>query len=144
MKADVTIVGTGPNGLAAAVVMARAGLRVQLFEGHREIGGGLRTTSLFDADITHDVCAAVHPMTAASRFFREFDLASRGVRLRLPKISYAPPHCPTAQLPWLTTTRARRAAEVPRAQAARPGCVAYLAWPGATRPRTGLTLMCEP
>jgi phytoene dehydrogenase-like protein len=91
MKADVAIVGTGPNGLAAAVVMARAGLQVQLFEGHHEIGGGLRTTSLFDADITHDVCAAVHPMAAASRFFREFDLASRGVRLRLPEISYAHP-----------------------------------------------------
>ncbi|MFD8615421.1 phytoene desaturase family protein [Streptomyces sp. NPDC059631] len=90
-EADVAIVGTGPNGLAAAVVMARAGLRVQLFEGHHEIGGGLRTTSLFDADITHDVCAAVHPMAAASRFFREFDLASRGVRLRLPEISYAHP-----------------------------------------------------
>lgn len=91
MKADVAIVGTGPNGLAAAVVMARAGLQVELFEGHHEIGGGLRSTSLFDADITHDVCAAVHPMAAASRFFREFDLASRGVRLCLPEISYAHP-----------------------------------------------------
>ncbi|MET7794905.1 NAD(P)-binding protein [Micrococcus luteus] len=91
MKADVAIVGTGPNGLAAAVVMARAGLQVELFEGHHEIGGGLRGTSLFDADITHDVCAAVHPMAAASRFFREFDLASRGVRLCLPEISYAHP-----------------------------------------------------
>ncbi|MEV6588242.1 phytoene desaturase family protein [Streptomyces acidicola] len=90
-KADVAIVGTGPNGLAAAVVMARAGLQVELFEAHHEIGGGLRGAALFDDDVTHDVCAAVHPMAAASRFFREFDLASRGVRLRQPEVSYAHP-----------------------------------------------------
>ena len=75
---DAVVVGTGPNGLAAAVTLARAGLRVELYEQRDEIGGGLRTTPLFDSEIVHDVCAAVHPMAAASRFFREFDLAGRG------------------------------------------------------------------
>ncbi|GAA1908145.1 NAD(P)/FAD-dependent oxidoreductase [Streptomyces sodiiphilus] len=88
---DVAIVGTGPNGLAAGVTLARAGLRVELHEAAAAIGGGLRTAPLFDDRIGHDICAAVHPMAAASRFFREFDLAARGVELLHPEISYAHP-----------------------------------------------------
>ncbi|WP_329128275.1 NAD(P)/FAD-dependent oxidoreductase [Streptomyces caniferus] len=88
---DAAIVGTGPNGLAAAVTLARAGLRVELYEAWDEIGGGLRSKPLFDDDVVHDICAAVHPMAAASRFFREFDLAARGVELLHPEISYAHP-----------------------------------------------------
>ncbi|MFF4603974.1 phytoene desaturase family protein [Streptomyces sp. NPDC001339] len=88
---DVAIVGTGPNGLAAAVTMARSGLRVALYEQDEEIGGGLRTKALFDDDVVHDICAAVHPMAGASPFFRAFDLAARGVELRHPAISYAHP-----------------------------------------------------
>lgn len=90
-QADVAIVGTGPNGLAAGVTLARAGLTVVLHEAAEQIGGGLRTTALFDDDVVHDVCSAVHPMAAASRFFREFDLAARGVRLLQPEIGYAHP-----------------------------------------------------
>ncbi|AUG75207.1 dehydrogenase [Kitasatospora sp. MMS16-BH015] len=88
---DAAIVGTGPNGLAAAVTLARAGLRVTLFELADTIGGGLRTDPLFDSEVGHDACAAVHPMAAASPFFREFDLAGRGVRLLQPEIPYAHP-----------------------------------------------------
>ncbi|AJC56868.1 NAD(P)/FAD-dependent oxidoreductase [Streptomyces sp. 769] len=88
---DVAIVGTGPNGLAAGVVLARAGLRVELYEAAETIGGGLRTTSLFDSGVVHDICSAVHPMAAASPFFRAFDLAARGVELLHPEISYAHP-----------------------------------------------------
>lgn len=90
-RPDAAIVGTGPNGLAAAVTLARAGLRVELYEQADTVGGGLRTQSLFDSDITHDICAAVHPMAAASAFFREFDLAARGVRLIQPDVAYAHP-----------------------------------------------------
>ncbi|MGW7258186.1 phytoene desaturase family protein [Streptomyces sp. NPDC054834] len=90
-SADVAIVGTGPNGLAAGVVLARAGLRVELYEKADAVGGGLRTTSLFDSDVVHDICSAVHPMAAASPFFQEFDLAARGVELLHPDISYAHP-----------------------------------------------------
>ncbi|MEU6481152.1 NAD(P)/FAD-dependent oxidoreductase [Streptomyces sp. NPDC047017] len=88
---DVAIVGTGPNGLAAGVVLARAGLRVELHEGAGTIGGGLRTAPLFDSGVVHDICSAVHPMAAASPFFRAFDLAARGVELLQPEISYAHP-----------------------------------------------------
>lgn len=88
---DAAVVGTGPNGLAAAVVLARAGLRVSLWEQAATVGGGLRTTSLFDSDVVHDICSAIHPMAAASAFFRQFDLAGRGVRLLQPEIPYAHP-----------------------------------------------------
>ncbi|UKY51866.1 phytoene desaturase family protein [Streptomyces inhibens] len=88
---DVAIVGTGPNGLAAGVVLARAGLRVELYEAAGTIGGGLRTAPLFDTGVVHDICSAVHPMAAASPFFRAFGLAARGVELLHPEISYAHP-----------------------------------------------------
>ncbi|MEU0251424.1 NAD(P)/FAD-dependent oxidoreductase [Streptomyces sp. NPDC006184] len=88
---DVAIVGTGPNGLAAGVVLARAGLRVELHEAAETIGGGLRTAALFDSGVVHDICSAVHPMAAASPFFRAFDLGARGVELLQPEISYAHP-----------------------------------------------------
>ncbi|REK89874.1 NAD(P)/FAD-dependent oxidoreductase [Streptomyces inhibens] len=88
---DVAIVGTGPNGLAAGVVLARAGLRVELYEAAETIGGGLRTAPLFDTGVVHDICSAVHPMAAASPFFRAFGLADRGVELLHPEISYAHP-----------------------------------------------------
>ncbi|WP_304452942.1 NAD(P)/FAD-dependent oxidoreductase [Nocardiopsis sp. YSL2] len=88
---DAVVVGSGPNGLAAAVTLARAGLAVELHERHDAVGGGLRTEPLFDSDVVHDLCAAVHPMAASSRFFREFDLAARGVELLRPAASYAHP-----------------------------------------------------
>ncbi|WP_030107617.1 phytoene desaturase family protein [Actinoalloteichus caeruleus] len=95
---DVSVVGSGPNGLAAAVTLARAGLDVEVHEAADTPGGGLRTTTLFDSDTIHDLCSAVHPMAAASRFFREFDLSTRGVHLRTPDTSYAHPldNAPTA------------------------------------------------
>ncbi|WP_424216404.1 phytoene desaturase family protein (plasmid) [Streptomyces sp. BI20] len=88
---DAAVVGTGPNGLAAAVTLARAGLRVTLFEQAPTIGGGLRSTPLFDSEVVHDICSAVHPMAAASAFFRAFDLPARGVRLLQPEMPYAHP-----------------------------------------------------
>lgn len=90
-RPDAAVIGTGPNGLAAAVTLARAGLRVELHEQADTAGGGLRTESLFDSDVVHDICAAVHPMAAASPFFREFDLVARGVALLQPHVAYAHP-----------------------------------------------------
>lgn len=90
MSPDAVVVGSGPNGLAAAVVLARAGLSVHVIEAADRIGGGARSEPLFDADVVHDLCSAVHPLAAASRFFREFGLAER-VELCAPEVSYAHP-----------------------------------------------------
>lgn len=85
------MVGSGPNGLAAAVLLARAGLRVRVLEAEDTAGGGARTAELTLPGFRHDVCSAVHPLAVASPFFSAFDLASRGVRMLTPEISYAHP-----------------------------------------------------
>lgn len=87
---DVAIVGSGPNGLAAAVTLARAGLSVRVFERADTIGGGARTQQLTEPGFWHDVCSAVHPQAFASPFFRAFELRKR-VEFAVPEISYAHP-----------------------------------------------------
>lgn len=89
--ADAVVVGSGPNGLAAAVLMARAGLDVEVYEADDTAGGGCRTAELTEPGYQHDVCAGAHPMAVASPFFRAFDLAAHGVDLRTPEISYGHP-----------------------------------------------------
>ena len=88
---DAVVVGAGPNGLAAAVTLARAGLTVEVFEGADEPGGGCRSAELTLPGFTHDICSAVHPLAAASPFFLGTDLAGRGVRLLYPKVAFAHP-----------------------------------------------------
>src|SRR5471032_320467 len=85
---DAVVVGAGPNGLAVAVILARAGLRVRLYERESTVGGGARTAELTLPGFLHDVCSAVHPMALASPFFRAFGLADR-IELTVPDISYA-------------------------------------------------------
>jgi phytoene dehydrogenase-like protein len=88
---DAVVVGAGPNGLAAAVTLARAGLSVRVIEGAASPGGGCRTQELTLPGFQHDICSAVHPLAAASPFFQQFDLAALGVNLRTPKVAFAHP-----------------------------------------------------
>ncbi len=90
--ADVVVVGSGPNGLAAAILCAGAGLSVTVLEAQPEPGGGCRTQELnLGVPLKHDLCSAVHPMAVASAFFQHFDLGARGVEFGFPEISYAHP-----------------------------------------------------
>ena len=84
------VVGSGPNGLAAAIALAREGVRVTVFEAEPVAGGGLRSDALTLPGFVHDVCAAVFPMAVASPFFREIGLA-REVEWRTPPIAVAHP-----------------------------------------------------
>ena len=88
---DAVVVGSGPNGLAAAVTLSAAGLRVLVIEGAGTPGGGCRTEELTLPGFRHDVCAAVHPLALASSFFRRFDLGARGVRFAHPEVVFAHP-----------------------------------------------------
>ncbi len=85
------VVGSGPNGLAAALTLARAGVAVEVFEGAATPGGGCRTEELTLPGFSHDVCSSVHPLAVASPFFQQADLAAHGVRLRFPPVAFAHP-----------------------------------------------------
>jgi phytoene dehydrogenase-like protein len=87
---DAVVVGAGPNGLAAAVTLARAGLSVEVVERNDTIGGGARTAELTLPGFLHDVCSAVHPMALQSEFFRRFRMEDR-IELRLPEVQYGHP-----------------------------------------------------
>jgi phytoene dehydrogenase-like protein len=88
---DAVVVGSGPNGLAAALTIARTGRAVQVYEGAPAPGGGCRTDELTLPGFRHDVCSAVHPLVLASPFFRTVDLAVRGVKLLNPAVAFAHP-----------------------------------------------------
>jgi len=85
------VVGSGPNGLAAAVVLARAGLDVTVLEAADTIGGGTRSSEELLPGLITDHCSAVHPVAAASPFLADLDLAARGLRWLAPEVDCAHP-----------------------------------------------------
>jgi phytoene dehydrogenase-like protein len=74
VSADAVVIGSGPNGLAAAITLARAGLDVEVHEAADTIGGGVRSAELTLPGFVHDVCSSIYPFGSASPFFRELDL----------------------------------------------------------------------
>ncbi len=88
---DVVIIGSGPNGLAAAVNLAQNGASVLVLERHVEIGGGTRTAELTLPGFNHDVCSAVHPMGILSPFLRTLPLEDHGLQWVRPPASVAHP-----------------------------------------------------
>lgn len=87
---DVIVVGSGPNGLAAAVTLARAGLSVRVYERAATLGGGASSAGLTLPGFLHDVCSAVHPLAFESAFFQAFRLTER-VEFVVPEVSFAHP-----------------------------------------------------
>src|ERR1700758_3583010 len=76
---DAVVVGSGPNGLAAAILMQQKGLSVLVIEGKDTVGGGMRSAELTLPGFVHDICSAIHPLTAASPFFKTLPLAEFGL-----------------------------------------------------------------
>src|SRR5215831_6650407 len=88
---DAIVIGSGPNGLAAAIVLARAGHSVLVCEAEETIGGGARSAELTEPGFVHDLCSAVHPLAVASPFFRTLPLAEHGLDWVYPPIALAHP-----------------------------------------------------
>jgi phytoene dehydrogenase-like protein len=88
---DAVVVGSGPNGLAAAIVLAQAGVSVRVLEAADAVGGGARSAELTLPGFVHDVCSAIHPLGVASPFFRTLPLEEHGVEWIDPPAALAHP-----------------------------------------------------
>lgn len=91
MSFDAIVIGSGPNGLAAAIRLAQAGLSVKVFEKADTVGGGTRTQELTLPGFHHDVCSAIHPMAKASPFLKSLPLESFGLEWIQPEVPVAHP-----------------------------------------------------
>jgi len=135
---DAVVVGSGPNGLAAAIVIARTGRKVIVFESADTIGGGCRSKELTLPGFVHDLCSAIHPFGVASPIFRSLPLAAYGLEWIEPPAMLAHPFDDgSAACVYKDVGRT--------ANGLGPDAVAYRtlidplieAWPGAVDPRSG-------
>jgi len=88
---DAIVIGSGPNGLAAAIELARGGASVHVVEADEEVGGGTRSAELTLPGFLHDVCSAVHPMGILSPYYRQLPLDEHGLEWVIPPASVAHP-----------------------------------------------------
>ncbi|MFT2009361.1 NAD(P)/FAD-dependent oxidoreductase [Pontibacter sp. 13R65] len=88
---DAVVVGSGPNGLGAAITLQQAGLSVLVIEGKDTIGGGLRSAELTLPGFVHDICSAIHPLAAESPLFKALPLQEHGLEYITPPVSAAHP-----------------------------------------------------
>lgn len=88
---DAVVVGSGPNGLAAAITLASAGASVIVLEAADTVGGGARTAEVTLPGFRHDICSTIHPLAVASPFFRSLRLAAHGLELVQPEFPFAHP-----------------------------------------------------
>jgi phytoene dehydrogenase-like protein len=91
IRTDAVVVGGGPNGLAAGIALAQAGLSVLLLEANESIGGGSRTEEVTLPGFRHDICSAIHPMAMVSPFLRTLPLGSHGLEWTFSPRSVAHP-----------------------------------------------------
>jgi phytoene dehydrogenase-like protein len=88
---DAIVIGSGPNGLAAAIELARSGRSVCVYEANRTVGGGARSAELTLPGFIHNVCSAVHPLAAGSPFFSKLPLHQYGLEFINPQACLAHP-----------------------------------------------------
>lgn len=88
---DAIVIGSGPNGLSAAIRLAQEGWKVSVLEAAEEIGGGTRTLEMTRPGFAHDICSAVHPMGVISPFFKSLELDKFGLEWIYPELSVAHP-----------------------------------------------------
>jgi phytoene dehydrogenase-like protein len=88
---DAVVVGAGPNGLSAAVTLARAGWKVRVIEARETVGGGARTAELTLPGFQHDVCSAIYPFTVGSPYLSKLPLDEHGLRWIHPPVALAHP-----------------------------------------------------
>jgi phytoene dehydrogenase-like protein len=88
---DAVIIGSGPNGLAAGILLQQRGLSVLILEAKPTLGGGLRTAELTLPGFKHDICSAVHPLAAGSPFFKTLPLHNHGLEYLYPEVDAAHP-----------------------------------------------------
>jgi len=118
---DAVIVGSGPNGLAAAITLARCGQKVIVLEANKNIGGGTRTTEVTLPGFHHDICSAVHPLGVASPFYRDLPLADFGLEWIQPPLSVAHP-LDDGRTPFLSLSLEESSASL------GVDCQTYLSW----------------